>query len=93
MRLVSFNIRGFGGRPKTLALRKLLDELIPDMVFFQETMCSREQALFSFTQLRPGWEFCACDTIRLSGGLLSTWNPLIVRCKAYITFEGILVKA
>ena len=40
----------------------------------------------------PNWEFCAMGALGLSGGLLTTWNLLIVRCQAFETVVGILVK-
>ena len=83
MCLVSYNVRGFEGRPKQIALKMLLDELHPDMVFLQETLCSHDQAMIAFSHLPPGCECCACDATGLSGGLLTAWKPLVVRCKAF----------
>ena len=33
------------------------------------------------------------DATGLSSGLLSSWNPLLIRCKDFISFVGILLKA
>ena len=56
-------------------------------------MTSSYPALFAFSKLCPGWEFCALNSNGLSGGILSGWNPKILKCKAYQTAAGILLKA
>jgi len=63
------------------------------MILLQETMCSTYPALLAFSKLLPSWEFCAISASGLSGGLLTAWNPCLVRCRAYETITGILVKA
>ena len=63
------------------------------MVLLQETMCGTFSALYAFSKLFPKWEFCATDANGLSGGLLSAWDPQIVRCRAYRTCVGILLQA
>ena len=91
MIILSLNVRGLGGRPKTLGLRSLINSLHPDIILFQETMCSALPSLFSFSKLLPSWEFCAISARGLSGGLLSAWNPLHVKCRAFHTYAGILL--
>ena len=93
MRILSLNIRGLGGSVKQKILRHLLKTLSPDVVLLQETMTSTYPTLFAFSKLCPGWEFCALDSLRLSRGILSGWNPRVLRCKAYHTLAGILLKA
>ena len=56
-------------------------------------MCSSYPALHAFSKLLPNWEFCATSASGLSGGLLIAWNPHRVRCHAFETLAGILVKA
>ena len=56
-------------------------------------MCCYFSALSAFSKLLPSWEFCAIGASGLSGGLLSAWNPLKVRCKAYHTCAGLLLFA
>ena len=48
-------------------------------------------ALRLFAFMKPRWELCAIDALGLSGGILSAWNPRLVRCKAYLSFAGILL--
>ena len=93
MIILSLNVRGLGGRPKSFGLRSLIKALHPDLILLQETMCSDLPALLSFSKILPSWEYCAISARGLSGGLLSAWNPLIVKCRAYHTFAGILLQA
>ena len=93
MKIISMNIRGFGGLVKRKALKTLFSSLNPDMILIQETMCDHFYALHFFSKMNPGWEFCALDSNGLSGGLLTGWNPHTVRCKAYHSYAGILIKA
>ena len=71
MKILSMNIQGFGGISKQKALVSLFSDLNMDMIVLQETMCNYSQSLFFFSKLNPGWEFCALDVARLSGGLLA----------------------
>ena len=56
-------------------------------------MCGHFTALHLFDFMKAGWEFCAIDASGLSRGILSAWNPRLVRCKAYHSFVGILLTA
>ena len=93
MKIISLNVRGLEGKAKLYRLRSLLHSLRPYMVLLQETMCSTFPALFAFSKLFPSWEYYAIDAKGLSGGLLSAWDPLKVRCRAYHTCVGILLQA
>ena len=93
MKILSMNIRGFGGLAKQKSLGVLLSDLRPDMILLQETMCGHAHALHLFSKLKPGWEFCASNATGLSGGLLAGWDPHLVRCKAFSSLPGIVLKA
>ena len=93
MHILTLNVRGLGGFAKQKSLRHLLFTLSPDVVLLQESMTSPYPALFSFSKLCPGWEFCALSSKGLSGGILSGWNPKLLKCKAFHTAAGILLKA
>ena len=93
MKIFSMNIRGFGGLTKQKSLGILFSNLSPDMILIQKTMCYYSQSLLLFSKLKPGWEFCASDASGLFGGLLVGWNPLMVRCKAFTSLAGIILKA
>ena len=56
-------------------------------------MNSTFPALLAFTQLCPSWEFCATNSSGLSGGILSGWNPKLIKCTTFHTVSGILLKA
>ena len=92
MRILSLNFRGLGSLAKQKSLRHLLSLLSHDVVLFQETMTGQYPALYAFTKLCPSWEFCALSSVGLSGGILSGWNPKIIKCKAFKTVAGILMK-
>ena len=70
----------------------ILYEIFPDMIFIQETMFVRAQALFHFARLKPSWEFFAPNIVGLFGVLLTSWNLSIVHCKAYSLLSGLMVK-
>ena len=93
MKILSLNVRGLGGKTKKYSVCSLFHMIQLDMILLQETMCSTYPALLAFSKLLPIWEYCATSTSGLSGGLLIAWNPLRVRCRAFETFAGILVKA
>ena len=93
MLILSLNVRGLGGKTKSLSLRSLFSSLKPDFILLQETMCSAPPALFAFSKILPSWEFCAISAHGLSGGLLSAWNPQKARCRAFHTCAGLLLEA
>ena len=93
MCILSLNVRGLGGLAKQKSLRHLFSSLSPDVVLLQETMTSTYLALLAFSKLCLSWEFYAISSSRLSGGILSGWNPKLIKCKAYHTVAGILLKA
>ena len=93
MKIVSMNIHGFGGPTKQKSLKDLFTSLNPDIILLQETMCDHFISLCLFAFMKPSWEFCAIDALGLFGGILSAWNPRLVRCKAYHSFVGILLSA
>ena len=35
----------------------ILDEIFPDMIFIQDTIFARDEALFQFAKLKPSWDF------------------------------------
>ena len=93
MKIVSMNIRGFGGLTKQKALKELFSSLNPDIILLQETMCDHFSALHLFAKINPRWEYCAIDALSLSGGILLAWNPYLIQCKSYHSFAGILLSA
>ena len=93
MLILSLNVRGLGGKTKSLSLRSLFSSLKPDFILLQETMCSAPPALFAFSKILPSWEYCAISARGISGGLLSASNPSNTNCRAFQTYAGILLQA
>ena len=93
MIILSLNVQGLGGLAKQKGLRHLFSSLLLDIILLQETMNSTYPALLAFSKLCLGWELCATNSSGLSRGILSKWNPHFVKCKAFHTFAGILLKA
>ena len=92
MKILSLNVRGLGGKTKQSSLRSLFLSIQPNIILLRETMCNTYPTLLAFPKLFPRWELCATSASGLSGGLLTAWNPLRVRCCAFETIGGILVK-
>jgi endonuclease/exonuclease/phosphatase family metal-dependent hydrolase len=51
-----------------------------------------EKAKELFVKLLPNWYFCGVDSLGLSGGLLTAWNPVKDDCNAFLTPAGILLE-
>ena len=93
MKIISMNIYGFGGLTKQKSLSPLVSRFNFDMILLQETICNFSHALLVFSKFKRGWELCAIDAFSLSGGLLAGWNPLLVHCKGFSSFAGIILQA
>lgn len=91
MILFSLNIRGVGGLPKQLALKRVLHITNPDLILLQETMESGDKARSFFNKIKLGWMICTVDAVGLSGGLLAAWNPLVFKLCPSVTSLGILL--
>lgn len=71
MLILSLNLRGVGGAPKSLALQRLLTSLSPDFILFQETMTRGVTVCNLLWNILLEWECCSIDSVGLSGGLLA----------------------
>ena len=91
MIITTYNIRGLGGNPKFLSLKRFFTCNRPDLLCIQETMASAEKGCSYFLRIFPGWEVAALDSIGSSGGVLCIWNPRVCDFKAYSTSAGILL--
>ena len=49
MIILSLNVRGLGGAPTILALKRLCHNVSPDVIFLQETKLSGSWAIDSFS--------------------------------------------
>lgn len=84
MIILSQNVRGVGGSPKLLTLKRLVGLNHPDIMYFQETMVYGERAYGVFKNVVKYWEFFVMDSSRQSGGLLCAWNPKVVKCCPFL---------
>lgn len=91
--LVSYNIRGLGMAPKFLALKATFLSENPCIIFVQETMHSCPSSIAFFRKMFPSWHMSAISAEGLSGGLVSLWNPLMVKANAFKCQAGILLSA
>jgi hypothetical protein len=92
MIILSMNLRGFGGAPKMLSIKKVIQSTSPDIILFQETMVDSYKSKDFFLKCCPLWDCVAIDATGLSGGLISGWNPLSVDLQYFHTSVGILME-
>jgi exonuclease III len=84
MIIMSLNVRGVKGAPKIQSLKCLVFDCKPYIILVQETMCSGEKAMESFSPWLKEWSFCTKDTIGFSRDLLTAWSPNFKKVSAYI---------
>jgi len=77
MILISLNIRGVGGTLKLPTIHRLFSNIKPNIIFFQETLVSKEKARKFTYSIYPNWMITVVSSIGTSGGLLVAWNPKI----------------
>jgi exonuclease III len=75
MIVLSFNARGVGGTPKSLALKQLCVVVNPDIIMVQETMRSRTKLEEIFSSWLKGWFFCSTYAEGFSRGLITACSP------------------
>jgi len=90
--VASLNVRGVSGSSKYLALKRLIELVKLDVLLIQETMVGVDKARSLFVKLLPHWYFCGVDSTRLSGGILSAWNPRKADFLSYLSPTGILLE-
>ena len=86
------NIHGVGGAQKLLALRRVCENVRPDILLIQETMVSSDKAIDVFSKVLGNWYMSAVDATGLSGGLLSAWNPLKANFEVFKSVAGIILQ-
>jgi hypothetical protein len=92
MIVLSLNVRGVGGAPKFLALKRLIELVKTDVFLVQETMVCSFRAMEVFSKLLFQWKLCAVDSNGLSGDLLLAWNPNKANFDDFFTPAGILLE-
>ena len=71
---MTLNCRGLASLPKKLAVRRLIDEHLIDVLFLQETMCGGELLVSKMESMNHGWKFLSVDAKGKSRGLLLGWR-------------------
>jgi hypothetical protein len=92
MIVATLNVRGVGGSLKSLTLKRFLEKNNPYVLFIQETMVGVAKEREVFVKLLPKWNFCGVDSIGLSGGFLTAWNPRKADFVVFLTPAGILLE-
>lgn len=76
MKILSYNIRGLGGRVKKEEVRGLIGKFCPDFVCLQETKYCDHMSFNPLSiwgsNVNAGW--AAKDAIGQSGGIWSSWG-------------------
>ena len=70
MFLMTLNCRGLDILPKTLVVKRLIDEQSLDVIYIQETMCEGDILIKEMEILVKGWQFVSINAKGRSGGLL-----------------------
>ena len=92
MILKTYNVRGLGGLPKRRVLREYITSHSVQVLFLQETMVPTSVACENFLKICPDWIVTATDSVGLSGGLLTAWDPRFARFKSFSTAGGIILE-
>ena len=71
MSILSLNVRGLGKAKRVRALSKLMLDIIPIIIFLQETMCPYFVATKTLANIFPCWELSAVNALGLLGGSLA----------------------
>ena len=76
MKLLSWNIRGLNSQNKHRLLRKKFTKEKLDIVFLQETKCTRQKLETIGRSMGKRMEYMEVEGNGLGGGLAIFWNPL-----------------
>eukprot|EP00253_Pinus_taeda_P031163 PITA_31163 len=90
MKCLSFNCRGLASEPKKLAIRRLFESELRDIIFLQETLGPAASIVHCLNTLTPRWKFLASDASGKSGGLAIGINPRTIRIDSSWGGQGFL---
>jgi hypothetical protein len=68
-----------------------MDQVMPEIVFLQETLVLAQKARDFFYCFRPSWAICSVNSVGTSGGLLVDWDPSLFELSPFIFVGGILL--
>jgi exonuclease III len=79
MKIMSFNCRGLVNPHKKLALKRVVINDHPDVIFLQETLGDGEVVCVALETMFLRWDFITLDVRGRSGGLVVEWNSKTVK--------------
>ena len=74
MILLTLNVRGLASLPKKLAVIRLINQHVVDVIFLQETMIEGCVLVQDLEHLIHGWQFISVDAKGRSGGIILGWK-------------------
>ncbi|XP_059070799.1 uncharacterized protein LOC131860405 [Cryptomeria japonica] len=83
MKLISWNVRGCNALEKHCLIKDGLEQMKPDLVCFQETKMSLEEAEMLLKGWRS-WKGFFASVVGSSGGLGIIWNPILIKVEELI---------
>jgi exonuclease III len=92
MIVISLNVRGVGGAPKSLALKRLFDLVKPDIVMIQETMVDGNKAREVFSKKKMYGIYVRWIQKVCLGGYCLHGIPKKANFNAFFTPAGILLE-
>lgn len=91
MKIISINIRGFGGATKIRLLRDLLSKESVDFLFVQETRLSEDvEGIVRLIWTHDEFGFCHSPAHGRSGGLLCIWKKSVLKPSSAFAGDGFL---
>eukprot|EP00253_Pinus_taeda_P027180 PITA_27180 len=79
MKCLSFNCRGLASPSKKLAMKRLIESELVDIIMLQETLCPAEKIVHDMQAMVPGWCFFANDAVGRSGGIAIGFNTRTIK--------------
>ena len=92
MKLLSLNIRGFGGASKKFSLKSLIKRIDCDILFLKNTMVNGNKVRESLNNILKYWAIYTIDSKSLSSGLCTTWKPFKSCFNAYQSSTSIVME-
>jgi len=75
MKFTSWNIRGLGSKRKHRLISNRMKQVVPDVIFIQETKCSIHKLKEIHSKWLNNYEFLEVKAENTAGGILTLWNP------------------
>lgn len=92
MKILSLNLRGFGGTSKKLSLKRLIRRLDPDIIMLQETMVVGSKTIEALNYILKDWCISTLDSNGIFGGTCVVWNPCKASFNTYLSSARIVME-